>query len=148
VAAYAACGWALLFAAANIYWGLGGELAIPIAYPDTALANPALAAGNWLAGVLKAGLGLIALATAQSWGQLIPHRLLLISAYATGICMALYGALGLIVDGLRLVGVFAVPPSALMSLRWHVFVWDPWWIIGGVLFVLVARSAHGRELGG
>ena len=146
-AAYATCAWAVLFAAANIYWGLGGRLAIPFADAEATLADPILVAGNWLAAVLKLGLGLLALATFQPWGQLIPRRLALVSIYAAGISMLLYGALGLIVDGLRLVGVFAVSPSAWIALRWHVFLWDPWWIVGGVLFLLVARLAHRPSLG-
>ena len=67
------------------------------------LGDPVVVAANWLAVLVKAGLGLRALATVQSWGQLIPRRLLLVSNY---------------------------------------FLWDPWWILGGMLFLLVARLAR------
>jgi hypothetical protein len=55
-----------------------------------------LVALNWVAVPLKAGLGLLALATVQSWARVIPRRLLLISTYGLGIGMALYGTLGLL----------------------------------------------------
>jgi lipoprotein signal peptidase len=69
----------------------------------------------------------------------IPRQVLLVASYGLGVGLALYGPLGLIADGLRLLGVLAVPPSAWTSLRWHVFVWAPWWIVGGVLFLVAAR---------
>lgn len=100
---------------------------------------------NWVAVPLKAGLGLLALATVQSWARVIPRRLLLISTYGLGIGMALYGTLGLVVDGLRLLGALAVPADAWPSLRWHVFLWDPWWLLGGILFLVTARLARRRE---
>jgi Protein of unknown function (DUF3995) len=141
--AHAACAWAVLFAAANVYWGLGGRLAVPL--PDAALDEPAVVALNWLAVVPKVGLGLVALATVQPWGRALPRRLLLVATYGPGAGMFLYGALGLVLDGLRLLGVLAVPPPAWTSLRWHVFLWDPWWIAGGVLFILTAGLYQRRE---
>jgi hypothetical protein len=118
---------------------------MPLSDPDAALADPALVALNWLAVPLKAGLGVVALATVKSGAQGIPRRLLLVVPYGLGIGMTLYGGLGLVADGLRLLGVLAVPPSALTSLRWHVFLWDPWWIVGGVLFFATARLAQRRR---
>ena len=101
-AGYAACAWALLFAATNIYWGLGGRLAAPISDPDAALADPTFVALNWLAVALKASPGLVALVTVQSRAWVIPRRLLLLATCGLGIGMALYGTLGLLLDGLRL----------------------------------------------
>jgi hypothetical protein len=49
------------------------------------------------------------------------------------------------VDGLRLLGALAVPADAWPSLRWHVFLWDPWWLLGGILFLVTARLARRRE---
>jgi len=53
---------------------------------------------------------------------------------------AIYGAASLVQHALMVIG--ATPtPLALGSeaARWHLVLWDPWWIIGGVLFVLAAR---------
>ena len=41
MAGSAACAWALLFASANVYWGLGGRLAIPLPDPDAAFGDSA-----------------------------------------------------------------------------------------------------------
>jgi hypothetical protein len=147
MAGYAACAWALVFAGANVYWGLGGRLAIPLRDPDTAFGDSTFVALNWIAVVLKAGLGLVALATIQSWDRALLRRPLLVATYGLGASMALCGALGLVADGLGLLEALDVPPSAWASLRWHVFVWDPWWIVGGVLFVVAARLAQRRDPG-
>jgi hypothetical protein len=77
----------------------------------------------------------------------MPRRMVLVSIYAAGIGTLLYRGLGPIVDGLRLVGVFGLSPSAWIALRWHVFLWDPWWILGGMLLLLVARLVHRPEPG-
>jgi hypothetical protein len=140
---YAAAAWALLFAASNVYWGLGGRQAVPLPDPEAAFADPTFRLINLVAVGGKAGMALVALATvwAQGTGQTgLPRRLLLIVAYGLGIGMTLYGGLGLIVDTLRLLGVLAVSPESGPSLRWHVFLWDPWWIAGGLLFLGAARN--------
>jgi hypothetical protein len=140
---YAAAAWALMFAASNVYWGLGGRQAVPLPDPEAALADPTFRLINLVAVGGKAGMAQVALATvwAQGTGQTgLPRRLLLIVAYGLGIGMTLYGGLGLIVDTLRLLGVLAVSPESWPSLRWHVFLWDPWWIAGGLLFLGAARK--------
>ncbi len=143
-AGYAACAWALLFAVTNVYWGLGGRLALPISDPDAASGGAALVALNWVAAAVKVGLGLLALATVRPCGRRLPRGPLLGASYGLGGSMALYGALGLAVNGLRLLGAIAVPASAWTSLRWHVFLWDPWLIAGGVLFTAAARRYRRR----
>jgi hypothetical protein len=127
--------------------GTGGRLAVPISDPDAALADPTFVALNWLAVALKASLGLVALAAVQPRARLIPRRLLLFATFGLGIGMALYGTLGLLLDALRLLSVLTVPQSAWTALRWHIFVWDPWWIVGGALFLVTARLARRREHG-
>jgi len=144
VTAYAAFVWALLFALSNVYWGLGGRLAVPLADPEVAFGDPAFVVFNWAAVVLKVGLGLLALATVHPWGRVFPRLAMLIVTYAAGGAMLVYGGLGFVLDVLRLLGFLAVPSSGLTSLRWHVFLWDPWWMLGGVLFLAVARIYQRR----
>lgn len=143
---YAACAWALAFAAANVYWGLGGRVAFPFPDYDAAISDPSLVALNWAAVVLKVGMAVVALATVWSWGRSIPRRALLVAAWGLGAAMVAYGALGMVVDGLRVAGVIGVPESAATAVRWHLLLWDPWWLLGGILFVAAARDYGRRSL--
>ncbi|HKT38660.1 MAG TPA: hypothetical protein VJR48_09835, partial [Ktedonobacterales bacterium] len=45
----------------------------------------------------------------------------------------------LVVEGLVLGGAVPVSgPVDCEGLRWHVLLWDPFWLLGGVLFLLAA----------
>lgn len=148
-AGYAACAWALLFAAANVYWGLGGRFACPLPNCEAAFSDPSLVALNRLAVVLKVGLALVALATVQSWGRVIPRWALLGAAWGLGAGMTAYGGLGLVLDVLRALGVTGVPESGdWTAFRWHLLLWDPWWLLGGLLFVAAARHYQRRHMTG
>src|SRR6266542_2164164 len=41
--------------------------------------------------------------------------------------------------GLMALGLLATPESMHSdAARWHLVLWDPWWVLGGVLFVIAA----------
>jgi hypothetical protein len=87
----------------------------------------------------------VALATTRTWGRSAARRLLLVSAWMLGLGMAAYGALGLLLDGLRLLGIIAVSAAVnWTTVRWHLLLWDPWWLTGGLLFVVAARGFRRR----
>ncbi len=91
-------------------------------------------------------MALVALATVRSWGRVVFRRVLLTTTWGLGVGMAGYGALGMIVDGLRAAGVIGVPESTdWTAFRWHLLLWDPWWLLGGVLFVAAARDFQRRS---
>jgi hypothetical protein len=55
--------------------------------------------------------------------------------------MVVYAVTNFFQHGLMLLDVIETPDSLGRSaLHWHFFFWAPWWLLGGVLFV-VARSA-------
>ncbi len=93
---------------------------------------------------------LLALALVRPWSRLIPRWLLLTGAWSAGVVMAAYGALQLAVTGsvtvLRVTGLLSIPgPVDWTGIRWHLALWDPWWLLGGILFVAVARSYQRRS---
>jgi hypothetical protein len=45
-AGYATCAWALLFAASNVSWGLGGRLACPLPNCEAAFSDPSFVTLN------------------------------------------------------------------------------------------------------
>jgi uncharacterized protein DUF3995 len=140
-AAYAACAWAFLFAALSFFWAAGGRTGLhPL---ETASVGPVWVAINLVAGILKATAGLIPLALVRSWGRIIPHWLLLLAVWVLGVGMCLYGGLGLVSDVLHVTGVINAPTNQKWFF-WYLVLWDPWWVLGGVLYVATAWFVHHR----
>lgn len=140
-AAYAACLWASVFAAMSFYWALGGTVGMNTQSEQIlALSGEAwFVAVVWATGVLKVLAGLLALALVRSWGRTIPRWLLLVAAWGTGMLLSLYGGANLAVRALMAVGFMDTPESMRSAAAyWHLVLWDPWWLLGGILFLLAA----------
>lgn len=147
-AAYAACAWAVVFAAASFYWAAGGTAGsgtVAKMYTASAVAHDAgLAAQLWIAGVLKLLIGVLALALVQRWGRRFPRWMPLAAGWAAGVLLSLYGVADLIDHALMAIGAINTPASlGASAVRWHLLLWDPWWLLGGILFV-VAVWGFGR----
>ena len=146
-AGYAACAWALAFAAASFYWGLGGTLGLATLgreIEQLALARDPMtvAIGGWGAGAAKVLAALVALALVQPWGRSIPFRGRRSAAWIVGVLLVVYGISNFVQHGLMAAGVVPIPQSfGAEALPWHLLLWDPWWLVGGVLFVTLARYA-------
>ncbi len=139
--AYAAAGWAFLFAGVSFYWAAGGTLGANTLgdITKTSDANAAFTAIVWLSGLLKALAGVLALALVRRWGRHISRWILLTATWVAGGCMALYGVANLLVRALMGLGVIPTPASMhTEAARWHLLLWDPWWLLGGVLFCVAA----------
>jgi hypothetical protein len=123
---YAACIWAVLFAAPHVWWALG----VPAGFPG-GRASHELMMTTWryYSDVIVIALSVIAvvvaLAPIQRWGDRIPRRLTRTMAWVASAMLTLRGVAGLIVDG----------SSDL--------VWWPTFLAGGLLFGAIAWiSAH------
>jgi Protein of unknown function (DUF3995) len=150
-AAYAACALALLYAVPSFYWALGGTAGL-----DTVggaieqlgrSRDPAGVALSIGAGVLKIAGALLALALVRPWSRAIPRRLLVGAAWAASAVLTAYGGLLVVVGALVLIGL--VSPSGPVdrtALRWHVLLWDLWFLVWGLLLG-VAAWHYGRESG-
>lgn len=146
VSAYAAAAWSFLFAAISFYWAMGGTIGVETlgsAFTDPAITNdPVFVAFVWITGVLKLLAGVLALALVQPWGRRLPRALIRIGAWGGGILLTLYGVALLIQHGLMVAGVADLPASigSMAAARWHLFFWDPFWLLGGILFLAAAIS--------
>ncbi len=59
--------------------------------------------------------------------------------------MALYGGASWIQEGLMIAGVITIPAGlGHTTTLWHVMFWDPWWLLGGLLFIATAWSYSRR----
>ena len=148
--AYAAATWAFIFAGITFYWAAGGTAgASTVGSEVTSLASrnwAIFAIVLWVDAISKVLLGLLALAIVQSWGTIFPRKLLLVSSWVIGLLMALYGSIQLTVTGisalLMITGVISISPSVdWAGIEGHLAIWDPYWLLGGLLFLLAAKSA-------
>lgn len=157
-----AAAWALLFAAISFYWAvaasfgwawaihgflgaqtIGREIASKVEAGDRGFI-----ATVWVGAIVKALLALIPLALAQRWGRLFSSWLRIAGCFMAGALLALYG----LINGgehLAMVSGAIATPAALgeRAARWHLFLWDPFWLLGGILFLTtawLARRARAR----
>jgi hypothetical protein len=145
VAAYGSVPLAWLYALVSAYWTAGGTaLLSTVGGPVEELARrgggSAVLVGA-LTVLLKLAGGVLGLALVRRWGCRLPARPLRILALAAGGLLTLYGGLNVVVGGLALLRVFGTPedPGAL---RWHVGVWDLWFLLWGLLLLVAAIGAR------
>ncbi|MDI3338914.1 MAG: DUF3995 domain-containing protein [Sphaerobacter sp.] len=139
---YAACAWALVFAAQRCYHAAGGTAGAETIGP--AIAEPVVAREPlWVAalcalGGLKVVAALVALATVRAWGRRGTRGLLLAAGWAAVAVMASYeGAASPVQHALMVAGVIATPAGlGPTAARWRLLLWDPWRLRGGILFGL------------
>lgn len=141
-----ACVVGLLFAAVSAYWGLGGEgLLDTVALGDEARAgDTAVFVAVWAAVVLKtiaAVLPLLALRPLESRAW---NRTVWALAWTGAAVMFLYGLVQTSVGLLLKADVLHASAGAdERVLAWGAFVWDPWFVIWGLL--AAAALLRGRD---
>jgi hypothetical protein len=144
-AGLAAFGWAVIFALMSLYWAAGGLVGgETLGVEIDRLAherNPSFVAGLWAALGLKALAATLALALVQPWGRHLPRRLLLVLGGATGVGITLYAVGNLVQHALMSIGAIGTPDAfGRHALPWHLALWDPFWLLGGLLFLLATRG--------
>lgn len=145
-AAHAAAVWAFVFAAASFYWASGGRVGVATVGD---IVTGMMGRGGWfiavvwLTGGLKAAGGMLALALVRPWGGKLPRRLLLAATAAAGCVLTGYALLQFGARAVLAVGLLPTPASMYSAQAWwHLFLWDPWFLAGGVLFLLATWQAH------
>jgi uncharacterized ion transporter superfamily protein YfcC len=135
-AGYAACAWMLLITAVHVYWATGGTVGLP---PDVTVSmNRMLFVIDIVAIPLSVGGALLALALVRPLGQRerVPRRLLLAAGWSVCALMVLHAAPTLIEGGLMTVGILTT--NLTPHDRFSLFVYEPWWLLGGLLFSIAA----------
>ncbi|MEU8263183.1 DUF3995 domain-containing protein [Micromonospora sp. NPDC048999] len=142
-AGYGACVWSLLFAALSFYWaagGLVGAATIGPAVAGPALARePAFVALLWATAVLKLIAAALALALVRQLPRWAPRWLLLLPGWGAATLLSVYALANLAQHLLIVAGVVDVPAGlGRAALPWHLLLWDPIWLAGGLLFTFTA----------
>jgi hypothetical protein len=141
VAAYAAAIIAFAYALVSLYWALGGHALVSTIggyveqFARRGGALPVLIA---LAATLaKVVGGLLALALVRPWGRMVPRGWLLTGSAGASALLVVYGGLNVLLGALVLSGVIHPAGNAdRTALRWHVGVWDLWFLVWGTLLAL------------
>ncbi|MFI8849895.1 DUF3995 domain-containing protein [Streptomyces sp. NPDC053499] len=135
-----AAGWAVIFAGLHFFWALGGEVGLDVSSGER-LANerPAwfVAGGLWGVGLLCLIGAVVALGLRRRGVR--GRRWHLLRLLGLAIC-ALLLFRGVLIEALLVLGVPAVGEVSAAQKFWTLAVWNPWFILGGVLFGLAVRS--------
>jgi Protein of unknown function (DUF3995) len=134
-----------VFAATSFYWAAGGTAALETLGPRiqelSTERDADFIASVWLTGALKAVAAVLALALVRPFGRSLPRRILLALGWATAALLLVYGAANLVQHALMVTGAVDTPDGlGSTGARWHLWMWDPWWLLGGVLFAAATRS--------
>jgi len=149
---YAAAAVAFSFAAVTFYWSAGGMAGVSTLggrFEEWAVArDPMIVTLLWFTGVLKVAGGMLALALVQPWGRRLPRRWLLLAAWSGAVLLTVYGVLQVTSVALVAFGVVTpCPPPDATVLWWRLLLWEPWFLLWGVLLGRTAWSARKRSQG-
>ena len=144
-AGYAACAWALAFAAVHLYWGLGGTAGLP---PGLSLVdNTPLFVIDLVAIPLCLAAAALALALVRPWGRRFPRWLLLSAAWGTSALFVVH-AVPTAIDAATL-ALGRRTRDLTAEDRFSLFLYEPWFLLGGVLFGAAAwyhmRGSRGGD---
>jgi hypothetical protein len=141
-AAYVAAALALVYAMVSLYWALGGHALLSTVGGSIAdLARrggaTAIALGVTVV-VLKLAGALLALALVFPASR-PPGRVVIVLAGVGGVMLTLYGGVLVVAGALVLTGVIRpTGPVDRAALRWHVLLWDSWFLAWGIALGLAA----------
>jgi hypothetical protein len=149
VAAYGAAILAFAYALVSLYWALGGHGLVSTvggyveSFSRQGGAVAVLVAGA--ATLAKVAGGVLALALVRPWGRGVPRPWLLTVAVVASAVLLLYGGLNVAAGALVLSG--AIHPSGAVdrnALRWHVELWDLWFLVWGLLLAIATAGYRRR----
>jgi hypothetical protein len=144
--ALAATVWGAIFTLVSVYWGLGGRIGVEqlgATIQDEVARGEAL---FWL--VFWLGATAKAVWTAIGWALWRARRRirpLLWLGWATGIGLTLYGGANWFSALAMQAGVIDVRAGiGEDALIWYVALWEPYWLLGGLLFLRATWRYQGE----
>jgi hypothetical protein len=143
---YFAAGWAVIFAGTHFFWALGGSVGLDIsAGQQLATERPGwfVVGGLWGVACLCLVGALVALGLCQR--DVRGRKWWLLKLLGWGISVLLL-VRGVGIEVLIIAGTPGIESSVSAAQKfWTLALWNPWFMLGGALFGLAARS-FGRGL--
>ena len=147
----ALCAWSLLYVLPHLYWALGGDELL-FMLKQSAAEMDDWRAINWAASAVLMGAALIG--PALVWLTARPRlRAVTLATCVAGAAVAgSHGAFGIIYRTFNVAGVIDIDGTSFDESRhewalWDLLVFEPWFLIEGVLF-MTAGHVVGEVLGG
>ncbi|MCQ8773147.1 DUF3995 domain-containing protein [Streptomyces telluris] len=152
---YAAAIWGLLFAVPSFVWATGSTFGArsTVAPSLVKLARdgvPWFLAVLWVTGFLKLFGSLIGIGLTRLRGPRV-SRFLVFCGGGAAVLLVWHGGLFVIHGVLVEAGTTSVEPGLLGLTRWYLYLWGPWFILGGLAFAAattqyVRRQDTSREM--
>jgi hypothetical protein len=137
---FVACAWMTVFAGFHAYWALGGTLGLP---PGQSLVdNTPLFIIDLIAIPMNLVGAVGALALVQNWGLAFPRWFVLTGAWASAVLMVGHAAPAMVDLVIYLAGQRNEP--LIGNERFSVLLYEPYWMLGGILFTFLARGFQRR----
>jgi hypothetical protein len=138
----------------SAYWGLGGHRLLNTVggglEREGRAHNALLLTVVWVSVVLKlvaAAVGLLGSSRAAEPAGPAPvwRRLVRPIAWTAAVILVLYGGVLTLVGLLVQTGIIAESSNAdARALRWHAYLWDPWFLVWGVFLLVALRCSRPR----
>jgi hypothetical protein len=153
--AWSACAIGAVYAAVSVYWGLGGTWLLDTVGGSLARLgrdrNAGVLAALWVAVVLKLIAAVAPVLAVYDFRRGARRRAVWIVAWLAAGVLILYGLVLTVVGLLVQTGVVHASRNAdWRALDWHAYLWDPWFLVWGLLIAgallrVRARAAVSRR---
>ncbi|MBS4177030.1 DUF3995 domain-containing protein [Bacillus sp. FJAT-49731] len=124
----------------SFYWASGGMIGTKSLggsiYQHALEREEAFITVVWITGFVKLGGGLVLLLLLRDWSKII-NRILYFLSFIGGVFLFLYGMANFITILLSAFGLLSLQINNF-ALSWRLFFWEPFWMLGGFLFILSA----------
>ncbi len=143
----------LAYATISVYWALGGKwllstVGISLSQPGQAGRAAALLA-VWGAAVVKAVAAVLPLLVVIGWQDMTDRRWSRSARRLAWVEAAILTGYGLVltVPGLLVQAdvIKAAANADHTALEWHAYLWDPWFLLWGILVVIALRRSRRRR---
>ncbi|MFI6683967.1 DUF3995 domain-containing protein [Streptomyces sp. NPDC050485] len=142
--AFAVAAWGVLFAVPSFVWALGGTFGAQstVAPSLMKLAQDRVTwflAVLWVTGFLKLFGALVGIGLTHRRGTWT-SRLMVLCGGGAAVLLVWHGCLFVVHGVLVEAGALAVPPDLAGLTCWYLYLWGPWFIVGGLAFA--AATTH------